>query len=323
MTTATNPKIITPIFHHENGRLKEVEYKAEFDGNVIGFFPTYLAAEEGLNDHAMRLIEDGLVDQPLALMAAVPDGTDDDDFSDCPAGPGEPERAPLPNGWMQMPEGDILDTDGMRVHLDPDQGEPEPWPGAPRLAVNWNSAPTARIIPVADLHMLAQTDPALFRAKLAALSSADLRTQATLYSIYASMLCDREISVAETLEHFRLSVDVHRATQRSEDRVCAVIYEMALTDAPAMIEFLHSHTDAQREALAERFAAWLDRECEIHREPSHILRGWQALIVGMAASGADQLRIELADCLGFADGWDAVAALWRGADATVESYASL
>lgn len=160
------------------------------------------------------------------------------------------------------------------------------------------------------LHMLAQTDPAEFRARLAALSDDDLKTQATLYSLYASTLCDRPISEAETLEHFRLSVDVHRAQQRSEDAVCHVLWELALTDAPALIEFLRGHTDQQREQLAWRFAAWLGRECEIVREPSHILRGWQQLIVGAAASGAERLQIELADCLGYVAGWDAVAAMW-------------
>jgi hypothetical protein len=167
---------------------------------------------------------------------------------------------------------------------------------------------------------MAQVDPPQFRARLAALSDADLRTQAELYSLYASTLCDRDISAEKTLEHFRLSVEVHRATVRSEDYVCAVIHELALTDIPALIEFLRGHSDAQREQLATRFAAWLSSECEITREPTYILRGWQTLIVGAAASGADELRIELADCLGFVRGWDTVAALWAQADASCESY---
>jgi hypothetical protein len=171
------------------------------------------------------------------------------------------------------------------------------------------------------LHTLAQVDPAQFRAKLAALSDADLETQATLYALYASMLCDQEISQAETLEHFRLSVAVHRAEQRSEDRVCEVIWELALTDGPALTEFLRGHTDQQREALAWRFAAWLGREHQIVREPSHILRGWQALICGAAASGAgDALKVELADHLGYAAGWNAVQALWESADASASPF---
>ena len=173
------------------------------------------------------------------------------------------------------------------------------------------------------LHQLAQTDPAQFRARLAALSDDDLKTQATLYAIYATTLCGRAISADETLSHFRLSVEIHRATVRSEDAVCNVLYELALTDGPALVEFLRGHTDTQREQLAWRFTAWLKRECEITREPSHILKGWQELIVGAAASGADRLRIELADCLGYAAGWDAVAAIWAGADASCESYHSM
>jgi hypothetical protein len=164
---------------------------------------------------------------------------------------------------------------------------------------------------------MAQVDPRQFRARLAALSDADLRTQAELYSLYASTLCDRDISAEKTLEHFRLSVEVHRATVRSEDYVCAVIHELALTDIPALIEFLRGHTDSQREQLATRFAAWLRDECEIRREPSHILRGWQALCVGAASSG---LRVELAEHLGFVEGWDLAVALWAGADASAESY---
>lgn len=182
----------------------------------------------------------------------------------------------------------------------------------------------SNLIGCRDLHLLAQTDPAEFRRRLATLSEDDLSAQATLYSLYASVLCEREISQAETLEHFRLSVEVHRATARSEDRVCEVIYELALTDAPALVEFLRSHTDQQRAQLAWRFAAWLRDTCAITREPAHLLRGWQQLIVGAAASGqGDQLRIELADHLGYAAGWDAVVNILAAADASAESYAAL
>lgn len=139
------------------------------------------------------------------------------------------------------------------------------------------------------------------------------------------------------------------AIQRSEDAVCLVIYELALTDGPALIEFLRGHTDQQREQLAWRYTAWLERECEITREPSHILRGWQMLCVGAAASGAvdrtEQLRLELANCIGYAQAWDTVSAAWaeqlgdahdanehlrvqlpgvyEAADASAESYAGM
>jgi len=47
------------------------DFDATFDGQYIGSFPNYSAAENALNDHAMRLIEDGLVDAPLALLEQV------------------------------------------------------------------------------------------------------------------------------------------------------------------------------------------------------------------------------------------------------------
>lgn len=89
MQTLTTSKVIT------FNRITR-DFDATFDGNYIGSFATFSQAEDALNDHAMRLIEDGLVDAPLALLGAVPDGTPADDFSDVPAGPGEPERAPIP-----------------------------------------------------------------------------------------------------------------------------------------------------------------------------------------------------------------------------------
>lgn len=80
------------------------DFRAEYDGNVIGYFSCYSDAEEALNDYVLGLCQDGLIDQPLA--ALVPEGTDEDDFSDVPAGPGEPRadsavRAHLTYGHLR------------------------------------------------------------------------------------------------------------------------------------------------------------------------------------------------------------------------------
>lgn len=208
-------------------------------------------------------------------VASVPDGTDPNDFSDTE--PTDPPRCPSCQGEGRIPAygtgdqaGGYADTcqecKGTGRH-EPDE-QPEPWPDAP-LPHGWIRMPEGDILDTNGM---------------------------------------------------RVAPDVAAAIQRSEDAVCLVIHELALTDAPALIEFLRAHTDQQRKQLAWRFAAWLKRECEITREPSHILKGWQQLIVGAAASG---LQVELANHLGYVEGWDAVAALWRGADACVESYASL
>lgn len=68
MNTLTDRKAITRIITRENGRV-EVEYQAAFDDNVIGIFRTDHEAEIALNDYVLLLCEQGLVDQPLALMA--------------------------------------------------------------------------------------------------------------------------------------------------------------------------------------------------------------------------------------------------------------
>jgi hypothetical protein len=161
------------------------------------------------------------------------------------------------------------------------------------------------------LHQLAQTDPRAFRAKLAALDDADLVTQATLYSLFAETI-GYQVSPEETLRHFRRIAELGHAQQRSEDAVCLVLFELALTDGPALVEFLRGHGEEQRAALAWRFAAWLQREHAIVREPSHLLRGWQQLIVGSAASG---LQVELADAIGYCAGWDVAVGLMESADA--------
>lgn len=60
-TTLTNAKAI--IYDRETR-----DFAAYFDGELIGFFASYLAAECALNDHALSLIQDGLADLPLALL---------------------------------------------------------------------------------------------------------------------------------------------------------------------------------------------------------------------------------------------------------------
>lgn len=89
------------------------DWSAAFDGQYIGSFTTRDAAQRALDDHAMRLIEDGLIDLPLTLLdtqaclvcgaiqarascdacvewndGAVP--PEQDGYDDVPAGPGEP-----------------------------------------------------------------------------------------------------------------------------------------------------------------------------------------------------------------------------------------
>lgn len=72
----------------------------------------------------------------------------------------------------------------------------------------WNS----NVVPTHTLHRLAQTDPALFRARLAAQTDDELLIQAKLYALFARTFCGVAVSVAETLEQFRLAADIHRAT---------------------------------------------------------------------------------------------------------------
>lgn len=68
------------------------DFDATFDGNYIGSFPNYSAAEDALNDHVLRLLEDGLLDTPLAALDpadGVP-GIDDND----PSAPADPDPSP-------------------------------------------------------------------------------------------------------------------------------------------------------------------------------------------------------------------------------------
>lgn len=100
MPSLTTSKVIT--FNRETK-----DFDATFDGNYIGSFRTFSDAENALNDHVLDLCEQGLVDLPLALQAeqalvaanpphaAIPDDTEPGDYSDVPAGEGEPARQTL------------------------------------------------------------------------------------------------------------------------------------------------------------------------------------------------------------------------------------
>ena len=118
------------------------DFDATFDGQYIGSFPTYSAAENALNDHVLLLCEQGLVDLPLAALAeqallaanpvsdpepepvpwdagraivraaqamatpALPLGWNDDPFDDGPSQAEQAEAAarwtPCADGWEQF-----------------------------------------------------------------------------------------------------------------------------------------------------------------------------------------------------------------------------
>lgn len=122
MTAFTDTKQI--VFNRDTR-----DFSAFFDGQLIGCFDTRPEAQIALDDHSLRLIEDGLVDLPLTLLdtpisqytclgcggalpagrgghcdacvewgdGVVPDGTPSDDYDDVPAGPGEPTYHALVN----------------------------------------------------------------------------------------------------------------------------------------------------------------------------------------------------------------------------------
>lgn len=139
-TDLTTAKIIT---YNRDTR----DFDATFDGNYIGSFRTMHQAECELNQHVLSLCEQGLIDQPLAALAeqaltaaladdepvpedaepvnwssraAVPEGTDPDDFSDV-----GPERAKLPivvpNPGLHLSSYTVYDRPGQHgsraVHL--------------------------------------------------------------------------------------------------------------------------------------------------------------------------------------------------------------
>lgn len=132
----------------------------------------------------------------------------------------------------------------------------------------------SNLIPCHTLHMLAQTDAAQFRAKLAALSDNDLRTQSTLYSLYAAIACGREIGAEETLEHFQLSVEVHRATQHDTyPDAGAAIARQYHRDRARFLNVLRSLDRDAWCVLAEAYAAYLSRFGTWIR-PEHVIKVW-------------------------------------------------
>lgn len=147
-------------------------------------------------------------------------------------------------------------------------------------------APSARLIPCQDLNL---SDPAVI-ARLALMSKADLDWQAAVFAAYRG-LKGRSVTTEQVMADFRRAIALHRsgAAQATPDPddLSPVLFELALTDGPALIELLRGHTDIQREQLAWRFAGWLRREHGVKREWGFILRGWQSLIVGAAASGGN------------------------------------
>lgn len=147
------------------------------------------------------------------------------------------------------------------------------------------SAPYA-LIPVAELHALATTAPLAFRARLAALPESLLSQQAAAYAAYVTII-GAPVSPEATLNHFRRAIAVQRScAEPAPVDDCAVIFELALTDPCALANYLRLRSDHQREQLAWRYSAWLKAEHGIERLPAYLLRGWAALLVSTAASGA-------------------------------------
>lgn len=153
-------------------------------------------------------------------------------------------------------------------------------------------------IPCAELHQLATTDRRGFAAALAALSESELTHEAAVYAAFLAILGDRQATAEATLAHFRNAIALHCSgavqTAPSGDAICCTLYELALTNIPALAELLRAHTDIQRQQLAWRYAAWLRRKRGIDRTPAFILRGWDTLLVGMAASGIGGIALERA-----------------------------
>lgn len=77
------------------------DFDATFDGQYIGSFGSYSAAENALNDHAMRLIEDGLIDLPLTLLDAPVAGDPDEQPGTDPWPPDSAVRTHLTFGHLR------------------------------------------------------------------------------------------------------------------------------------------------------------------------------------------------------------------------------
>lgn len=197
----------------------------------------------------------------------------------CPACMELAQHRTAPNGETYI----ACDDCGAITFDDPEDVEiPTPaQPAAPRPVCP---------IPTAELHQLATTDRRQFAAALAALSESELTTEAAVYAAFLAVLGDRQATPDAALAHFRHAIALHCSgavqTAPSGDAICLVLFELALTNIPALAELLRTHTDEQRQTLAWRYAAWLRRKRGIDRAPSFILRGWDTLLVGMAASGA-------------------------------------
>jgi hypothetical protein len=181
MQTLTASKAI--VFDRETR-----DYAAMWEGQTIGFFPSYLAAETALNDYVLLLCEQGLVDRPLALLAeqaASSEPADDDDEEDIsiqyedvpyPFGIGNPDPAPEP------PPGSWPD--------------PRPYPALTRAARTFAPIPP----PVHDGELLEQLcdEASLARAQINLMLHRAVRERARqrgLVAIYetvpAEALCDR------------------------------------------------------------------------------------------------------------------------------------
>lgn len=244
---------------------KDYDAFVTIDGRLeqyIGSAADHLAAEKLCDDYAFNYYADNATPEKAAQIALAL-------FDERRAS--DPEPAPP-----------VDDGPNDHAYLDALDGK-APWPAA---RVNWSESPTARLIPCAELHELRRANPDAFRARLAALDDAALEMQAGVYAIYASAQTGQDVTKDETLARFRRSIAVHRARGEllgSEDAISHVIYELVLTDIPALVEFLRGHTAAQRDQLAWRFTAWLRRHHGIAREPAHIAAGW-ASIVGAAGN---------------------------------------
>lgn len=158
---------------------------------------------------------------------------------------------------------------------------------AARKARQKQPAPPACPIPVQELHTLRSTNTAAFRAALAKLSPSDLDTEARIYAAWDSLTSGKVISAEQMQAYFAQQMALADAPAPIPDDLSPVLAELALTDGPALVELLRAHSDTQRQQLAWRYALWLRREHGIVREPSFILRGWDGLMVGAAASGLE------------------------------------